>query len=95
MSQNQNTPITSEALPDEGREDASLMSYTVVLLTPDYLAHQYGEDVQVRHVFAEDRIKAIMQAREETQRMLDTWEHNPDDFTVVFVCHGHQANIAP
>ena len=85
----------SEALPDEERADAGLMPFTVVLMTPDYLANQYGTECTTCHVFAEERIRAIMTARTKAQETLDALEHDPDDFAVVFVCHGHQANIAP
>jgi len=81
--------------PKQGGEVAELLPYTVVLMTPDYLANQYGEDVETCHVFGENRIKAIMNARMKAQEKLDALEHDPDDFAALFVCHGHQANIAP
>lgn len=73
--------------------------YTVIFLQPDWLAHTFGQDIEIHHVQALDPRSAVNIAR-----ML-TWRHNErfastgdpeaaDDWYLLAVFAGHHNNIA-
>lgn len=74
-----------------------LKPYTVVLIYPDYAAHQYGEEFWTAHVMAADvegaQHAAQLEAMEANGYDLLAGDE-PDDWAPVFVCGGHHLNIA-
>ena len=66
-----------------------MKKFTVLLLYPDYLASQYGEETYLSHVLAMDVPAAIKRARK------DAYRDNRDDtdFSILFVAEGHIDNL--
>lgn len=71
--------------------------YTVILLYPDYLADNYGQDIYTDHVEA----GSPAEAQAVTQRQLarqhaesDEEDTYPEDFYPLAVFEGHHDNIA-
>lgn len=76
-----------------------MKNFTVVLLTPEYLAEQYGEDSWVGTVTCNTPKQAINTAR-ETAALLYREEKadvsvNPVDFFVIAVFRGHLKDLNP
>lgn len=70
-----------------------MKKFTVLLLYPDYLATQYGEETYLSHVMADDVTAAVKHARKDA-----FWVNRPDatdgtDFKVLFVAKGHVNNL--
>jgi len=70
-----------------------MKKFTVLLLYPDYIASQYGEETYLSHVLAMDIQAAVKHARKDA-----FWDNRPDatdgtDFDVLFVAKGHIDNL--
>jgi hypothetical protein len=79
------------------REGKAMMKkYTVLMITPDYLAEQYGEDTYCAYVEAENVVEAQRAGQHEALAAVTPDEispYPPEDFFVVFVCEGHVEDI--
>lgn len=71
--------------------------YTVLMLYPDYLASQYGEETYLAHVSATDPTLAIKQAQGEafSENELDPGDSDPADFATLAVFPGHLEDLKP
>ena len=68
-----------------------LLKYSVLLLTPGYLASNYGADTVFCHVFGADTAAAIAAARAEA---IDIYKYgSADDFFVLLIIAGHHADL--
>ena len=78
-------------------QQVKLQPYTVLMIVPDTIAHQYGEDTYLAHINAENVEEAQQVAQAEAMEVLSGEEGIGDcvgtDFAVVFVCEGHMADI--
>jgi len=77
-----------------------MKDYTVLLLYPEYLADEYGEETYLAHVSVNDTTEAIYAARLEAAFEFTTTDEddeftNPDDFFVLLVCEGHIEDLKP
>jgi len=64
--------------------------FTIIMLYPDYLAHNYGEETYVAHVESEDLQLAIRAAQLEASKAnAENETVRPVDFAVIFACDGH------
>jgi hypothetical protein len=68
--------------------------YTVILIYPDYIASQYGEEFWYDHVEAETVAQAIEAARQNAQNCNETYDDCGKDFAVVAVFEGHHYDKA-
>jgi len=71
--------------------------YTVLLLYPDYLADNYGEETFLAHVRGKNMVDAILAASMEAiaaqcEPEEEGEDHDKDDWSVLFVCKGHIEN---
>lgn len=64
--------------------------WTIVLMYPDYIAENYGEETYIDYVVAEDLKAAIARATEEAMDANDLPDdlRRPEDWAVVFACRG-------
>lgn len=70
--------------------------YTILLMRPDYVAEQYGEDTYLAHISAENVQDAQVFAQEEAFRVddLDTDDgESPDAYLVLLVVEGIHHDI--
>ena len=68
--------------------------YTVLMLYPDYLADQYGQDTYLAHVEAENHAKAIRKAQVKALRAQGTCAGaSADDFYPLFCTEGHHNDL--
>ena len=72
-------------------------NYTVLLLRPDYIAAQFGEDTYLAHVIANGP-EAAMETGQDEARDADKEDDDqplgdPTDYAVLFVCLGHQQDL--
>jgi hypothetical protein len=74
-----------------------MLPYTVLLRTPDMLAHDFPYDSYLAHTEAYNVRHAIANARDMAMDAYGAWDDgiDPSGFAVVFVCHGHQHNMTP
>lgn len=69
--------------------------YTVILIYPDYIASQYGEEFWYDHVEAENVAQAIETAQQNAQHANRAYESGcAKDFAVVAVFEGHHYDKA-
>lgn len=66
--------------------------FTVLLLRPDYVADQFGQDTYLAHVWARNPAAAIVSAQAEAMAV-DEVDGDFEDYHVLFLCHGHQDDI--
>ena len=66
--------------------------YTVLLLYPDYIADNYGEDTYLAHVEADNIDDALTEAQLEAHKV-NNFEGNHNDFAPLFICEGHIQNM--
>ena len=66
-----------------------LNPYTVVLIYPDYLATQYGEEFYQSHIMAESPESAIEAAQGQAMQAQGETDSDPADFAPVSVFSGH------
>lgn len=64
-------------------------TYTVVLLYPDYLTENFGQDVYTAHVAADTTQDALKQAQTLAQRANRISVDDPEDFALVVMFRGH------
>lgn len=77
------------------------MKYTVLLLRPDYIASDYGQDTYLAWVEADDVATAQVLAQREAYQAdvppddddYDESAHRPD-YHVLIVVEGHMVNMA-
>lgn len=69
-------------------------SYTVLLLRPDYMAATFGQDTFLAHVVANGPADAVHIAQFRAV-VADGSGTDPIDYVPLFVCLGHQRNLAP
>jgi hypothetical protein len=76
--------------------------YTVILLYPDYLAENYGQEIYLAHVEADSPEDAIKNAQREAVDFAIPDENDEseivlamDDFLELFVAEGHVQDITP
>lgn len=74
------------------------MKYTVLLLRPDYVASNFGQDTYLAWVEADDVATAQTLAQREAYRsdvpLGDDESANHSDYYVLFVAEGHVDNLA-
>lgn len=78
--------------------NATTQSYTVLLLYPDTLTDNYGEDTYLAHVKATTPEKAIRKAQREANaanRFNDTDADFTDDFLPLLTIEGRHADVTP
>lgn len=84
---------TCSAYPEgASRQGVNLDLFTVLLLYPDYLSDNFGEETYLAHVTAEDAGTAALVA----QAMAQTGNgaaSDPADFAVLFVLQGHHHDL--
>lgn len=61
--------------------------FTVVLIFPDYIGGQYGDEFYVAYVRAANPARALRKARQKAAVKFDP--NDPNDFGLVFCCAGH------
>lgn len=71
-----------------------MKKFTVLLLYPDDLADQYGEETYLAWVEAEDAPSAILKAQNEALRANGSPAGSRrEDFRPLFACAGHQPDL--
>ena len=68
------------------------MKYTVILLYPDYMATNYGQDIYATHQEASNAELAVLMAQESAANL---YEAEPEDFYPLFVVAGHHDDLTP
>lgn len=66
-----------------------MTKYTVLLLYPDYLAEQYGDDTYLAWEYADSAETAIICAKASAS------EEHGEDFGVLAVFKGHLKDLSP
>lgn len=61
--------------------------YTVLLVVPDYVAENYGQDQLVYRVTAYDSYQASLRAKHEAAR--DQSVNRPEDYYCAWIFEGH------
>ena len=75
---------------ETARETAGLLEWTVLLLYPDYLAEQYGEETYLAWVNATDPEGAIKLAQAEAAMdQCVGYRIDPEDFLPLLVIEGN------
>ena len=76
--------------------------YTVILIYPDHIASNYGEEFFTAHVVAGTPQRAVRRARQKALAANELSSDpksenycNPKDFAVVAVFPGHHDNVNP
>lgn len=64
--------------------------FTVLLLYPDYMVDNFGQETYLAHVFASDTANAIAYARNEIRAQ----DQDPSDFYCLFCTTGHHVDIS-
>lgn len=81
-----------------------MKKYTVILLYPDYVAENYGQETYMTSVEAEDPVAAVAKARSEvldaalTEADGGQYEseyEDPADLFVIAVIEGEHADVNP
>ena len=67
--------------------------YTVLLLYPDYIASDYGQETYLAHVEAHSANGAVLVARNEVAGIYG--ETHGSDFYVLLVIKGHHNDLNP
>ena len=67
--------------------------WTVLILRPDYIASDYGQDTYLAHVTAPTVDEAQALAQREAAAA-DSSPHDGSDYYVLFACRGHLLNLA-
>ena len=70
-----------------------MKKYTVILLYPDYLAKNYGQETYMTSVEAETPVQAVAAARAEVGS--DEAPEERNDFFVIAVIEGEHSDINP
>lgn len=82
--------------PEPPEPRPTMQPFTVLLLYPDYMPNQYdGQETYLAHVEAVTVDEAVEVAqREAFSAQEDMTDECPSDFAVLFVCPGHQIDLA-
>ena len=67
--------------------------YTVILLLPDDVAHNYGQDTICLHVVGNDPEQAITEAKDQSATIDD--HEDPDAYFVIACFPGHLDDLNP
>ena len=70
-----------------------MREFTVLLLYPDYLANNYGQDTYMTCVNARSVAQAIKKAQKNAATDNETKPGRPEDFYVLCVIAGNHQNI--
>lgn len=71
-----------------------MRKFTVILLYPDYLAENFGQEIYTAHVEAVSPADAVQKAREKAAT--DEWDDEvASDFYPLFVAYGFLDNVNP
>lgn len=68
-------------------------TYTVILLLPDDVAHNYGQDSYLRHIIAPNPTQAVTWAKEQAAEADD--HEDPDAYFVIACFPGHLDDLNP
>ena len=92
-------PVGNWIKPLDSAQIVSKKPYTVLLLYPDYMTDNFGQDTYLAHVEAGDPESAVVQA----QKWAMTANIDPEDMGLVqdfsedffplFVCEGHRDDL--
>lgn len=82
--------------PGERKASQANQLFTVLMMLPDYIASNYGQETYLAWVAAPNAKKAEKVAQVEAQDVLANGgqDAEPDDFFVVFVAHGHIDDVS-
>ena len=80
-------------IDSEGERNWS--DYTVLMMLPEYLTNQYGEETFMDHTTAPTVAEAQDRAQKQAAFSLgeEAEDINPQDFLVIFACEGHVADV--
>lgn len=67
--------------------------YTVILIRPDYIAENYGEDFYFAHVEAENPTAAVKAAQIEVVREDGYDEDHAENYALVAIFEGHHEDV--
>jgi hypothetical protein len=70
-------------------------SYTVILLRPDYITDNYGQDTLLRHVDATGVKEALTKARKEVMKSDGTLDQAPQDYFCIALFEGAHPDLNP
>jgi hypothetical protein len=70
-------------------------TYTVLLLRPDYIADQYGEDTYLAHVTAGNPTEALAEARREVAKADGNDEPEWNDYACLCIFEGTLTDLNP
>jgi hypothetical protein len=70
-------------------------SFTVLLLRPDYIADQYGEDSLLCWVSADSPADALQKARAEAIKIDEAPDADPDDYACLLIVAGTHEDLNP
>lgn len=73
------------------------MKYSVLLLYPDYVAENYGQDTFYDLVEANTPAEAVAKARMTALKCADkndTWINDPEDFFLQLLIEGHHMALS-
>jgi hypothetical protein len=70
-------------------------TFTVLLMRPDYIAGQYGEDTYLAHVTAPDPTEALAAARREVAKADGNDEPEWNDYTCLCIFEGTHDDLNP
>lgn len=69
-------------------------TFTVLLLRPDYIADQYGEDTYLAHVWADSPAAALQKARLEVTAADNAPDADPDDYACLLLIAGTHEDLS-
>ena len=69
--------------------------YTVILLYPDYMTDNYGQETYLAHVEAPDTATAVAKARKAAMKANPGSIDTPTDLFVTACFAGHHADLCP
>ena len=85
--------VTLTNLVEIGATPGPLLTYTVILLLPDDIAHNYGQDSYLRHIVAPNPAQAIEIAQRDCATIDD--HEDPDAYFVIACFPGHLDDLNP
>lgn len=72
-----------------------MKNYSVLLLRPDYMTDNFGQDTYYAHVTASTPEGAIEAAKLDVLMADASKEGDKDDYAVLLVIEGHHENVSP
>ena len=85
--------VTLTNLVEIGATPGPLLTYTVILLLPDDVAHTFGQDTYCRHIIAPSPAQAIEAAQRECAAQDD--HDDPDAYFVIACFEGSLRDLNP